>query len=323
MPRCARIDHSGLLVHVMARGIDRCLIFTDDRDRYFLLDRLSSILEETDTILLAWALMPNHFHLLTRLSDDKMAVLMRRLLTSYAKRFNQRHQRVGHLFQNRYKSLICEEQVYLLELIRYIHLNPVRGGLVESIDDLDRYRWCGHSVLMGNRRFSVQSVDEVLGIFGPDPLSARKDYRRFLEQGVSMGPRPDLAGDILPSFRKTGQGSFPFGVRMLGSKLFQQTILEKTPQGRSAPRSLPLEHLLARTAGEFLLPPSMLMLRGRENAVSDARAAFCWLAIRKFGYKPSEVARFLGISGVNVSRALRRGAPPSRGLDEPTGILTR
>ena len=119
---------------------------------------------------------------------------MRRLLTGYAVTFNLRHHRSGHLFQNRYKSIVCDEEPYLLELVRYIHLNLLRFGMVSSIEELDRSAWSGHAVLMGKRELSGQKVEEVLAPFGRDVREARKQYRTFIEAGVGQGRRNDLVG---------------------------------------------------------------------------------------------------------------------------------
>jgi len=136
----------------MGRGIERRDIFKDDKDRKAFLERLAPILEETQTQCYAWALISNHLHLLLRTGQTPLSKVMRRLMTGYAVRFNRRHKRSGHLFQNRYKSIVCEEDPYLLELIRYIHLNPIRAGLVKGLRELDRYPWCGHSAILGNRK---------------------------------------------------------------------------------------------------------------------------------------------------------------------------
>mgnify|MGYP002154995327 CR=1 FL=1 len=143
MPRAARLDITGLLQHVIVRGIEKRDIFLDDEDRQAFLIRFSKLLQETETDCLAWGLLSNHAHFLLRLKRTKLAILMRRLLTSYAVHFNLRHQRSGHLFQNRYKSIVCEEDPYLLELVRYIHLNPLRTDLVKEIRELDSYPWSG------------------------------------------------------------------------------------------------------------------------------------------------------------------------------------
>ena len=124
MPRQARIDAPGALQHIICRGIERRAIFQDDVDRDDFVRRLSMVLLETDTRCYAWALIPNHFHLLLKTGTVPIAALMHKLLTGYAVRYNRRHGRHGHLFQNRYKSILCQEETYLLQLIRYIHLNP-------------------------------------------------------------------------------------------------------------------------------------------------------------------------------------------------------
>ena len=155
MPRQARLDAPGVLQHVMAMGIERRKIFWDDKDCSSFLERLALILEETQTQCYAWALIPNHFHLLLRTGATPLSTVMRRLMTGYAVTFNIRHRRSEHLFQNRYKSVICEEDPYLLELIRYIHLNPLRAGLVNDLTDLDKYPWTGHSAILGRRKNSL------------------------------------------------------------------------------------------------------------------------------------------------------------------------
>ena len=152
MPRQARIDAPGALHHIIARGIERRKIFLDDDDRENFLERLGSLVAGSGTQCLAWALIPNHFHLLLRTELAPLSKVMRRLMTGYAVTFNRRHKRSGHLFQNRYKSIVCEEDPYLLELIRYIHLNPLRASLVKDLKELDKYPWSGHSVILGRRK---------------------------------------------------------------------------------------------------------------------------------------------------------------------------
>ena len=157
MPRSARIDIPHILQHVIVRGIEKRDIFTSDDDRHDFVTRFSHLLESTGTECLAWALLSNHFHLLLRVKDIPLSKFMRRLLTGYAVTFNLRHNRSGHLFQNRYKSIVCDEEDYLLELVRYIHLNPLRAGVVKTLEDLDRYPWCGHSVLLAKSKLPGQA----------------------------------------------------------------------------------------------------------------------------------------------------------------------
>ena len=146
MPRQSRIDAClcvsarrqapGALHHVMIRGIERREIFQDDKDRESFLDRLGGILLESSTPCYAWSLLNNHAHLLLRTGQIPISRVMRKLLTGYAVTFNRRYHRHGHLFQNRYNSILCEEDAYLQELVRYIHLNPLRAGLVKDLREL-------------------------------------------------------------------------------------------------------------------------------------------------------------------------------------------
>ena len=161
MPRKSRIDAPGALHHIIARGIDRKEIFKDDKDRNNFLERLGDILAETQTSCFAWALIPNHFHLLLKTGASPISMVMRRLLTGYAVSFNSRHGRYGHLFQNRYKSIVCQEDPYLLELVRYIHLNPLRAGLVNDLRSLDTYRYSGHAVILKR----VNTVGRIQNMF--------------------------------------------------------------------------------------------------------------------------------------------------------------
>jgi putative transposase len=194
MPRKARIDATGALHHVIARGIERGVIFRDNIDRDRFIERLSGILIETATQCYAWALIPNHFHLLLKTGRMPIKQVMQKLLTGYAVSHNRRHMRSGHLFQNRYKSILCQEEPYLLELVRYIHLNPIRAGIITDINELDRFPFCGHSPLVGKLQNNWQNTQEVLRLFSIDPETARTEYCNFVARGLSMGHRNDLIG---------------------------------------------------------------------------------------------------------------------------------
>jgi REP element-mobilizing transposase RayT len=196
MPRLPRIDIAGVLHHVMIRGIEKRDIFLDNRDRSDFLDRFSHLLVKTKTDCLAWSLLSNHAHALLRPTRGKgtLSELMQRLLTGYAVAFNLRRHRCGRLFQNRYKSIVCEKDSYFLELVRYIHLTPLRAGLVTSMQKLDTYRWCGHAGIMGRATLTGQATDEVLLMFDEAPKTARKKYRDFVVEGVALGRRDELVG---------------------------------------------------------------------------------------------------------------------------------
>ncbi len=194
MTRQARIDAPGALHHIICHGIERREIFADDADRDHFVERLANVLLETSTACFAWALIPNHFHLLVRTGDVPISRIMRRLLTGYAAHYNRRHRRSGHLFQNRYKSILCQEDPYLLELVRYIHLNPVRAKIISDFGELDHYPYCGHSRLMERIEDGWQDTEGVLVLFGENKKSAMTRYGDFVRNGLSMGQRPELTG---------------------------------------------------------------------------------------------------------------------------------
>ncbi|MBM4330031.1 MAG: hypothetical protein FJ117_02205 [Deltaproteobacteria bacterium] len=152
MPRQPWLDAPGTLHHVIGRGIEGSKVFRNRGDREDFLDRLAKLSEAKAFSVYAWALMGSHFHLLVRSGNQSLSESLRRLLTGYVVNFNRRHKRSGHLFQNRYKSILCEEDPYLLELSRYIHLNPLRARMVKNLERLKVYPWTGHSAIAGKQK---------------------------------------------------------------------------------------------------------------------------------------------------------------------------
>ena len=180
---------------MIARGIERREIFRDDRDRDRFVERLGELVEHTGTRLYAWCLLPNHFHFLVRRGDQPLSVLMSRLMTGHAVRFNLRHNRSGHLFQNRYKSIVVEEEEYFLQAVRYIHLNPVRAGLIPTPQDLDAFPFSGHTVLMGRRTAPWQDTDAVLARASrPGDEKRRVGIGIFVLAGWNEGHRHEFTG---------------------------------------------------------------------------------------------------------------------------------
>jgi REP element-mobilizing transposase RayT len=299
----------GVLQHVIVRGIEKRDIFLEDEDREFFVERLSSLLKETEVRCFAWALMSNHFHLLLMPTRSMLATFMRRLLTGYAVHFNRKHNRTGHLFQNRYKSIICEEEPYLLELVRYIHLNPLRAGLVDDLAGLDTYPWSGHTVLMGKQRLDVQEQKEILSRFGKSIQKARSSYRQFIVDGVSAGRRDELVGGGLKRSRGKGVeeewGSFD--ERVLGSGDFVDSLQRHEQLHDRIIPPTSLAELVYRVAAYFSLPEEAILRHGKSKPVSEARGILAYLAIREYGFKGIEVGKVLSLTSSGVSIAQRRG----------------
>ena len=264
----------------------------------------------------AWALLDNHFHLLIRTGKQTISEGMRKLLTGYVVNFNRRQGRSGHLFQNRYKSILCEEDPYLLELTRYIHLNPIRAGVVKTMRGLAAYPWTGHAVILGRVRRPWQDVDTVLAHFGKRRKEAIRRYEKYVSDGVRMGKRPELVGgglirsmggwsEVL-SLRRKGERETS-DQRMLGSGEFVERVVEEAEEGmkerlRWRKRVMGLPALLRDVAKKEGLGEEEMMGRSRREPVVRGRKIFCQVAVRKLGYTGASVARFLGMTTSSVNR---------------------
>jgi REP element-mobilizing transposase RayT len=330
MPRRARIDAPGALHHIICRGIERCKIFHDDVDRDEFTRRLASIVNETQTFCYAWALMPNHFHLLLRTGDTPIRTVMQRLLSGYAGAFNRRHRRIGHLFHNRYKSILCQEDAYLLELTRYIHLNPIRARIIKSLVELDSYPYTGHCCLMGEHPNNWQAREKVLAMFGRGVSVATRAYRAFIQEGVAAGRRPELTGGGL--IRSSGGWSavkagrkakahMKSDERILGDGDFVQSVLDAQKEKLDHRHKLnadgiDIPKVIDRVARAIGISAGMIRTPGKQAALVEARSIVCFLAVRELGATAVLVSKELGICQSAVSKAIIRG----RALAERRGI---
>ncbi len=321
MPRGPRLDAPGTLHHVMVRGLDRQIIFHDETDRDDFLKRLARLAEAGHLAVYAWALLPNHAHLLVRSQARPLSRSMRSLLTGYAGQFNRRHHRTGHLFQNRYKSIVIDEEGYFLELVRYIHLNPLRSGVVADVRALERFPWSGHSVLLGHGRRPWYSVDAVLGRFGKTLPEARRGYRAFVDRGRAQGRRPDLQGGGLRrsvggweavTALNRGREAFTTDERVLGRGEFVGALYRQVEQGEAQRRALrrrvpDLGTLIMRVAKASHLLPEALSGGGRSRAITHARDGLAYLWVEVLGGSARELARTVQLQPFSVCRAVQRG----------------
>lgn len=317
MPRQARLDAPGTLHHVIGHGIERSKIFRNDFDRADFLGRVEDLSREGSWIVYAWAFLSKHFHLLTRTGKQGLSKSMRKLLTGYVVNFNRRHGRFGHLFQNRYKSIVCEDDPYLLELTRYIHLNPLRAGLVKNLEELKRYPWAGHAVLMGEIKRDWQDREAILGFFGRTRRGAVKSYSQYVAEGVREGRRPDLVGGGLVrsmggwsavlSLRQRGMGLVS-DERILGSSDFVSRLMSEAEQKekdslRLSKKISDFSSLVKKVMKGEGIQEKELRSGSKINQVVEARKLFCQLAVKKMGYPGAEVARFLGVTTSAVNKA--------------------
>lgn len=322
MPRLARLDAPGAVHHVIIRGIERRKIFRDSKDWNNFLERVSKLVSETNTACYAWALMSNHAHFLFRTGDVGLSTLMRRLLTGYAVSFNRRHKRHGQLFQNRYKSIICQEDIYLKELVRYIHLNPLRAKVVSDISELNKYDYCGHSVLMGKKKREWQDTEYVLSYFGRRVGEARKCYIAYVEKGIEQGRRPELVGGGLvrslggwaevKKMRLSGQDRLKGDERILGEGDFVRQVLSQADETYSRRYELKclgydLERLEQRVVEIYGIDKEELYLRGRQKTRAEARSLLFYWAVRELGMSGASLARRFEMSQPGVVYAVNKG----------------
>jgi len=322
MPRLARLDAPGALHHIMIRGIERRNIFKDNKDRDSFIQRLGDLLLETQTDCYAWVLMSNHAHFLFRTGKVGLATLMRRLLTGYALTFNRRHRRHGQLFQNRYKSIICQEDVYLRELVRYIHLNPLRGKTVSSLAELTTYPYCGHSALMGRRKREWQNIPYVLDYFGRTFREARRNYLSYVEVGIEQGRREDLVGGGLirslggwteiKKLRLKGGDRLKGDERILGDSGFVSAVLSGADERYTRHYELKslgynLDKAADRVDVIYGIDRRYVLSRGRQRQRVEARSLLCYWAVRELGMTLTELARFFGMSPSAVGYSVQRG----------------
>ena len=321
MPRRARIDAPGALHHIIVRGIEKRDIFYDDVDRDTFVDRLGVVISDTRTACFAWALMPNHVHLLIRTGRTPISTVMQRLLTGYSIGFNRRHKRHGHVFHNRFKSILCQEETYLLTLVRYIHLNPLRGGVVIDYKSLETYAYTGHGMIMGNLRSEWQDTGYVLGMFGNKIALARRRYRNFVKKGIAEGRKPELVGGGLirslggwtqaGKLREKGNRS-KGDERILGDGDFVEDVLRQSQEWMERKylyrnKGYDIDWIAGKVAKTLGIDKEEIERCGRYSRRVEARSVLCYWASRELGISTIALSKRLGVSQPTVSQSIRRG----------------
>ena len=305
MPRQPRLDSGGAIYHIIARGIERRAIFADDQDHKEFMTRLSTVLIDTTTPLYAFCLIPNHFHLLIRREKYSISTVMRRLLTSYALYFNKRHNRAGHLFQNRYKAIICQEDSYLFELIRYINLNPVRAKLVKTIEDLASYPFSGHPYMLGGKGEDWFDAQALLSHFSRSQRKAKSLYLNFLRDGLDL--KPDLEGGGLKRSIKTT--NYPrekqaFDDRVLGDSEFVENLLLLEEKKDESSKFADVSATIAMVCREYNVDESEVIGKSKRAPVVKARTALVSRIARETELSGSQIAKTLKLTRSAVSKIM-------------------
>lgn len=289
MARRPRIHFPGALYHVISRGNRRQGIFRDEKDFQRFLGQLSECKTRYPFHLYAYALMKNHIHLLLEVKAVPLSRIMQSLLFRYAQYFNRRYREVGHLFEGRYKAIVCDKDAYLLELVRYIHLNPVRARVVNDPED---YMWTGHLSYLGRKGEGLIDEGLILGLFGKGPLSAREGYRKFVSEGISGGHERRY-------YQVKDQ-------RYLGEDAFIERIETEVKKSEDWTYEIPLEVICRKVSRAMMAEEDELYSSRRDRKVAGVRGVVSYLARRISGYTVKEIADYFRRSSATISEAIEK-----------------
>ena len=274
-----RIEYPGAVYHVTARGNARMAVFVDDADRMGFLGILEDVIKRFNWLCHSYCLMGNHYHLLLETIDGNLSAGMRHINGVYTQYFNRRHDRVGHVFQGRFKSILMEKERYLLELCRYVVLNPVRAGMVKLPEE---YGWSSYRSIAGfSKQLSFLAVDWILSQFGDERKKAQKYYRRFVADGIGIDAWEKVKSQCI-----------------LGGEKFLEKLrplLDDKSKLTEVPR---VQRFVSRPSLDDLLPRDALPgKRERDELIRRAH--------REYGYSYSEIGRHVGFHYATVSRLVK------------------
>ena len=288
MARKPRVLFLGALYHVMARGNQGQAIFKDHPDRLRYLDLLEESQRRFKYSLYAYVLMDNHVHHLIQIGQTPLAKVMQNILFRYTRYWNVKYKKNGHLFQGRYKAILCDKDSYLLELIRYLHLNPVRSKIVK---DPNRYPWSSHKAYLEGVGEKWVAVDEILPLFAKTPAQAVTAYRRFVHDGLHVGHRDDLYDVVEQTY--------------LGDEQFVEAVEERVSDREfTSTVVLTWAEVKEAVCKYFDLPPSVALQRGRGRKNAKVKRVMAWIAREVGGFTNQQTAKALRQDAAALSRGL-------------------
>jgi REP-associated tyrosine transposase len=302
MARKPRIEVEGGLYHLITRGNNRRRVFGDEDDYQKMLKLIGDTKRKLPFYLYAYCLMPNHIHLLVERQQEAISRIMQRVLTSYSRYYNRKNARVGHLFQKRYKAILCQSDPYLAELIRYIHLNPVRAKIVS---DPAAFRYSSHRAYLGMDEPWLVDVDPVLRYFGATKKLARIRFEMFVNAGSKLGRREDLYG---------GEER-----RILGAEEFVEAMKSRVGEvGKASVKKgtvRDLERLVRAIEEATRLKREEICSRSKLREVVIAKEAMIIVG-HEVGGSSADLARLIGVDNSVVSRRFESGRTRMHGSTE-------
>ena len=280
MARPLRIEYPGAVYHVTSRGNEKKPVFKNDHDRENFLNALQHVNKRYNWTCHAYCLMTNHYHLLIETPEGNLSIGMRQLNGVYTQLFNKCHGKTGHLFQGRYKAILIQKDSHLLEVCRYVVLNPVRARMIEKPED---YEWSSYRATAGkNKPHPCLTTDWILGQFSRKREQAEKKYRQFVHWGIGQKT-------IWTEVR---------GQSLLGEDAFMDNLTDRLRKHKDIPEIPRSQRYATRPKLAILLPDGI----ERDQKRLMRRVAE---AVEKYGYRQSELARHVGVHYSTISRWLR------------------
>jgi putative transposase len=306
MARKTRIEFPGAFYHVFARGNNKQKIFKDDQDyKVYILD-IKKYHERYKFILYAYALMPNHIHFLIETGITPLSKIMQGLQQSYTSYFHKKYKSVGHVFQARYKAILCQRDAYLLELVRYIHLNAVRAVLADSPE---KYPWSSHLVYLGYLRQSFIEKDFIFKLLSDNRYAAEKIYIQFIKDGMDKGHQEKYYNAIDQCFLGSSDFVSKVKQRIKGqdqNKNHNRKKFIQDQQDQTFIEKRALSEILETVAKIMQTSSESVLSKSREQRISDVRSLCAFLAVRKAGVSNKILAEFFGRDPSSVSNMIRK-----------------
>jgi len=294
MARKSRIEFEGALYHVITRGNQRQRVFKDVEDRQHYLKILADYKVRYQYALYAYVLMSNHVHLLIEAKEIPLSKILQGINQSYTMYFNRKYGTVGHLFQGRYKAILCDKDAYLLSLVKYIHLNPIRVGVVKEVE---KYPWSSHRVYIARgeaERVGVVDIGQVLGMFSENRGRARRAYRVYMGEGEAIR-REEVYATV--------------DQRILGGERFVEKVMEKTGRkelGGRRKHEYTMVEIARAVERVYGLNLRQLSEKGRGEVIQSGRRVLS-LVGKEYGYRGCEIAEYLRRDPSVITRYLREG----------------
>lgn len=317
MPRQPRLDFPGGFYHIINRGIERRRIFKTTKDYEMFIKTLGRLLQEEGHKCCGWVLMSNHFHLLLeRGPKHPLSRLMNRLQTTYVGYYNRKYHRSGRFYQNRYKAILCDKEEYFMELIAYLHLNPLRAGVVKDVEELKKYRWSGHHVLLGHGREKWQNVNEILYRFGKNVDQARKKYLEYLreksgeKQELSGGGLIRSAGNLKIVLSRKKEDYETYDSRILGGGEFvEKAIRNIEEEVEKEVKPLNIEKYVEQTSAILDVSYELLKKPGKsaKKGIACARGVIVYISVVHQKMNHTQWSLYFQISLAAISKLYKKG----------------